>query len=92
MTNIIALIPARFGSKGIIKKILYNLEGKPLLAHSIDYAKKSSLIRDVVVSTDSQEFASLSNKFGARTPFLRPKSLAGDSTQDYPVVHHAVKF
>ncbi len=92
MTNIIALIPARFGSKGIIKKNIIQFRGKPLLAHSIDYAKKSSLIRDVVVSTDSQEFALLSNKFGARTPFLRPKSLAGDSTQDYPVVHHAVKF
>ena len=92
MTNIIALIPARFGSKGIIKKNIIQFRGKPLLAHSIDYAKKSSLIRDVVVSTDSQEFASLSNKFGARTPFLRPKSLAGDSIQDYPVVDHAVKF
>tara|TARA_B100000900_G_C20532898_1_gene697092 strand:- start:467 stop:1144 length:678 start_codon:yes stop_codon:yes gene_type:complete len=92
MTNIIALIPARFGSKGIIKKNIIKFKGKPLLAHSIDYAKKSSLIRDVVVSTDSQEFASLSNKFGARTPFLRPKSLAGDNIQDYPVVQHAVKF
>ena len=92
MTNIIALIPARFGSKGIIKKNIIKFNGKPLLAHSIDYAKKSSLIRDVVVSTDSQEFASLSNKFGARTPFLRPKSLAGDNIQDYPVVQHAVKF
>ena len=92
MVNIIALIPARFGSKGIHKKNILDFKGKPLLAHSIIYAKKSSIVNDVIVSTDSKEFASISNKFGARTPFLRPSSLSGDTVQDYPVVNHAVNF
>lgn len=92
MVNIIALIPARFGSKGIPKKNILDFRGKPLLAHSIIYAKKSSIVNDVIVSTDSEEFASISNKFGARTPFLRPSSLSGDTVQDYPVVNHAVNF
>ena len=82
MKNILALIPARSGSKGIPFKNILKFKGKPLLAHSIIYAKKSSLIQDVVVSTDSEEFASISNEFGARTPFLRPYDLSGDKVQD----------
>ena len=54
MDNIIALIPARSGSKGIPKKNILEFKGKPLLAHSIIYAKKSSLVNDIVVSTDSE--------------------------------------
>ena len=92
MVNIIALIPARFGSKGIPKKNILEFRGKPLLAHSILYAKKSLLVNDIIVSTDSEEFASISNKFGARTPFIRPSSLSGDTVEDYPVVNHAVNF
>ena len=92
MVNIIALIPARFGSKGIPKKNILEFRGKPLLAHSIIYAKKSFIVNDVIVSTDSEEFASISNKFGARTPFIRPFPLSGDTVQDYPVVNHAVNF
>ena len=75
-----------------LKKNILDFRGKPLLAHSIIYAKKSSIVNDVIVSTDSEEFASISNKFGARTPFLRPSSLSGDTVQDYPVVNHAVNF
>lgn len=92
MKNILALIPARSGSKGIPFKNILKFKGKPLLAHSIIYAKKSSLIQDVVVSTDSEEFATISNEFGARAPFLRPYDLSGDKVQDYPVVKHAVNF
>ena len=92
MDNIIALIPARSGSKGIEKKNILMFAGKPLLAHSILYAKKSLLIKDVVVSTDSEEFASISNQFGGRTPFVRPKDLSGDTVEDFPVVNHAVNF
>ena len=92
MKNIIALIPARYGSKGIPLKNILEFKGKPLLAHSINYAKKSLLIQDVIVSTDSEEFASISNEFGARTPFIRPENLSGDEVQDYPVVKHAVTF
>lgn len=92
MKNIIAIIPARSGSKGIKNKNIIEFKGKPLLAHSITYAKKSPLIVDVVVSTDSKEYAFISNKFGARTPFIRPASLSGDGVQDYPVIEHAVNF
>ena len=92
MINIIALIPARSGSKGILKKNILQFQGKPLLAHSIIYAKKSLLIKDVIVSTDSKEFATIANKFGGRTPFIRPKKLSGDTVEDYPVVNHAVNF
>ena len=92
MHNIIALIPARSGSKGIKKKNILLFEGKPLLAHSIIYAKKSHLIKDIIVSTDSEDFANIANEFGARTPFLRPFLLSGDDVQDFSVVEHAVKF
>ena len=92
MKNIIALIPARYGSKGIPLKNILKFKGKPLLAHSISYAKKSLLIQDVIVSTDSEKFASISNEFGARVPFIRPENLSGDEVQDYPVVKHAVNF
>ena len=92
MKNIIALIPARSGSKGIPFKNILEFKGKPLLAHSIIYAKKSSLIQDVIVSTDSEKFVSISNEFGARAPFIRPNELSGDKVQDYPVVKHAVNF
>ena len=92
MKNIVALIPARAGSKGIPFKNILQFKDKPLLAHSIIYAKKSSLIQDVIVSTDSEEFASISNEFGARVPFIRPNDLSGDKVQDYPVVKHAVNF
>ena len=78
-------------AKGYLKKYI-RFKGKPLLAHSIIYAKKSSIVNDVIVSTDSEEFASISNKFGARTPFIRPSSLSGDTVEDFPVVDHAVNF
>lgn len=92
MPNIIALIPARFGSKGIKQKNILLFNGKPLLAHSIIYATKSSLISEIIVSTDSKEFANIANQYGARTPFLRPLSLSGDDVQDFPVIEHAVNF
>ena len=92
MPNIIALIPARFGSKGIKQKNILLFNGKPLLAHSIIYATKSSLISEIIVSTDSKEFANIANEYGARTPFLRPLSLSGDDVQDFPVIEHAVNF
>lgn len=92
MKKIVALIPARSGSKGIPKKNIISFRDKPLIAHSIYYAKQCNLVSDIIVSTDSREFALIANKFGARTPFLRPKELSGDEVQDYPVVEHALKF
>lgn len=89
--KVLAVIPARSGSKSIPRKNIRELNGKPLLAYSIEYAKKSSFITTVVVSTDSHEFAEIANKFGALTPFLRPDFLAGDLVQDFPVALHALE-
>lgn len=92
MVNIVALIPARSGSKGIPKKNIIEFRGKPLMGYSIDYAKNCSLINDIIVSTDSKQFCEIANKLGARTPFLRPSELSGDEVQDFPVVEHTVNF
>lgn len=89
--KVLAVIPARSGSKSIPRKNIRELNGKPLLAYSIEYAKKSSIITTVVVSTDSLKFAEIANKFGALTPFLRPDFLAGDLVQDFPVALHALE-
>ena len=89
--KVLAIIPARAGSKCIPRKNVRLLNGKPLLAYSIEYAKKSSIINRIVVSTDSSEFAQIANKFGAHTPFLRPKFLADDLVEDFPVALNALE-
>ena len=85
--RIIAVIPARKNSKGIKNKNLINLNGLPLISYSIDYAKKSKLINRVFVSTDGDNIASVSKKFGAEV-VIRPKSLSNDTIMpDHAVVH-----
>jgi len=74
----LAFIPAREGSKRLPGKNILSFMGKPLIAWTIEAAVKSNYIDEVVVSTDSQNIANISNKFGANTPHLRPKHLAGD--------------
>jgi CMP-N,N'-diacetyllegionaminic acid synthase len=90
--KIIGIIPARGGSKGIPKKNIINIFGKPLIYYSIKEAKKSKLITDLIVSTDSEEIAKISRKLGADVPFLRPKKLATDRMQTLPVIRHSIKF
>ena len=85
--EIIALIPARGGSKGIHKKNLAELAGKPLIAHSIEYALNCPLIQRTLVSSNDNEIIDIAKKYGAETPFVRPESLARDDTQDYPVLN-----
>lgn len=75
----IAIIPARGGSKGLLGKNIKLLNGLPLIAYSILEAKKSKQIEKVIVSTDSEEIAEISMKFGAEVPFLRPFELASDT-------------
>jgi len=87
-----ALIPARGGSKGIPHKNLTSLAGIPLVAHSILVAQQSKHIDRVVVSTDSQEISEVAKKYGAEVPFLRPADLAEDSTPDFPVFEHCLKW
>ena len=89
--RVIALIPARGGSKGIKNKNIKLLNGKPLIYYTIKAAKKSKLIDRVIVSTDNKRIKSIAIKYGAEVPFIRPKKLSQDRTLDYPVILHAVK-
>jgi len=92
MPSIISLIPARGGSKGIHKKSIAPLAGKPLLAYSIERSLECPLIERTIVSTDDSEIAGTAKKYGAEVPFLRPSELAQDDTQDYPVFRHALQW
>ncbi len=92
MTEILALIPARGGSKGIPRKNIRSFAGYPLIAWSIAAAKQSELVTRVIVSTDDEEIAAVAREWGAETPFLRPAELAQDKTTDLPVFEHALKF
>lgn len=90
--KILAVIPARGGSKGLPRKNILPLGGKPLISYSIETAKKSRLIDRVIVTTDDKEIADVAKKYGAEIPFLRPARLAKDSTPPFPVLEHALKF
>lgn len=76
--NVLAIIPARGGSKGVPQKNIRELCGKPLIAYTIEVALATKLIDRVVVSTEDQEIAEISKSFGAEVPFLRPKHMAQD--------------
>lgn len=90
--NVIAIIPARGGSKGLPRKNIRLLGGKPLIAYSIETAKKSKLIERVLVTTDNQEIADIALEYGAEVPFIRPAELAEDGTPPDPVLKHALAF
>lgn len=90
--TIFTIIPARGGSKSLPRKNIRLFKGKPLVAYSIDYSKKCRFIDRTIVSTDDAEIARISRKYGAETPFLRPKKYAQDSTQDFPVFIHAANW
>jgi N-acylneuraminate cytidylyltransferase len=92
MTDILALIPARGGSKGIPRKNIRSFAGYPLIAWSIAAAKQSSLVTRVIVSTDDEEIAHVAREWGAEAPFLRPPEFALDNTTDLPVFEHALKW
>jgi CMP-N,N'-diacetyllegionaminic acid synthase len=90
--KILALIPARGGSKAIHMKNLKKIAKKPLIQYTIDIAKKSKIFDKIIVSTDNQKILSVSKKLGAEVPFLRPKSLAKDNTPSIKVIKHALNF
>ena len=92
MTEILALIPARGGSKGIPRKNIRSFAGYPLIAWSIAAGLQAHSVNRVVVSTDDEEIAAAAREFGAETPFLRPRELAQDHTTDLPVFQHALKW
>jgi YrbI family 3-deoxy-D-manno-octulosonate 8-phosphate phosphatase len=92
MTEILALIPARGGSKGIPRKNIRSFAGYPLIAWSIAAGLQSNSVSRVLVSTDDEEIASVARDYGADAPFLRPSELAQDRTTDLPVFEHALKW
>lgn len=90
--SVIALIPARGGSKGVPGKNIRSLKGYPLIAYSIIAAKLSKQIDRIIVSTDSEEIASVAKMYGAEVPFLRPADLAADLSGDIGFVSHAIEW
>mgnify|MGYP006249959241 CR=1 FL=1 len=90
--KILAIIPARSGSKSIKDKNITLYKGKPLIYHSIKTALKSKLIDKVIVSTDSKKYKRISLNYGAEVPFLRPKKFSLDFSLDYDFILHATKY
>jgi CMP-N-acetylneuraminic acid synthetase len=90
--SIIAFIFARGGSKGLPGKNVRLLEGKPLIAWSIEQALASKGIKRVIVSTDSDEIAAIARKFGAEVPFKRPEDLSQDSSPEWGAWRHALNY
>ncbi len=90
--RVLAIIPARGGSMGLPGKNIRVMCGKPLIAWSIEKAKKSNYLDMVLVTTDSQKIADVSTQFGARVPFLRPAEMATDKASTYDAVRHALTF
>lgn len=91
MIDVLGIIPARGGSKGITRKNLVELRGRPLLEYTIDAALGATLLKRVVLSTEDEEIAQVGRHAGADVPFLRPKELAQDDTPTLPVVQHALR-
>jgi len=90
--NVLGLIPARSGSKGVTRKNIRPLCGKPMLAYTAEAALWSRRLSRVILSTDDEEIARVGRECGLETPFLRPAELARDETPMLPVVQHAVRF
>ena len=88
--RLLAVIPARGGSKRLPNKNILDFCGKPLIAWTIESGLKSKYIDRIIVSTDSKEIADISKDFGADVPFIRPKEIATDTTSTVDVVNHAI--
>lgn len=92
MENILAIIPARGGSKGLPGKNIKELNGKPLIAYTIEAARESKFIDRVVVSTDDIEIANISMSYGAEIPCLRPKELSNDMSPTIDCILHMLEY
>lgn len=90
--RILAIIPARGGSKGVPRKNIKLLGNKPLIEFTIDSAKNATLLTEIVVSTDDEEIAIAAELAGCKPPFIRPANLAQDHSTSIEVVQHAVEF
>jgi N-acylneuraminate cytidylyltransferase len=92
MAEVVAIIPARSGSKGVVDKNIKLLAGHPLIAYSIAAAQLANEINRIIVSTDSIEYASIAREYGAEVPFLRPLEISGDRSGDYEWVKHLLDW
>ena len=92
MNDVIAIIPARAGSKSVIDKNIQLLSGHPLIAYSIAAAKLSKNINRVIVSTNSKKYADIAKKYGAEVPFIRPDIYATDISTDRDFLIHAINW
>lgn len=90
--DVLAIIPARGGSKGLPNKNILPLLGHPLIAYSIRAAQAADAITRVIVSTDSEEIATIAREYGAEVPFLRPAELAADNSTDMEFFTHALQW
>lgn len=90
--RILGIIPARGGSKSIPRKNIKELGGKPLIAWTIEAAKKSGIFDRLILTTDDEEIARIGKMQGVEAPFMRPKELAEDKTPTLPVLQHAVSW
>ena len=90
--HILALIPARGGSKGVPRKNILSVNGKPLISYTIQQALESRRITRTIVSTDDEEIARISREWGAETPFMRPAELATDTSLDIDAFVHALEW
>lgn len=90
--SVMAIIPARGGSKGLPGKNIKPLCGKPLIAWSIEAGLSSQYIDEVMVTTDSEEIAKIACELGASVPFLRPIELAGDTASSFDAIEHTISF
>ncbi len=90
--EVLAIIPARGGSKGVPRKNILPIAGKPLIAWTIDAAKKSEHIDRIIVTTDDEEIADVARQHGADVPFLRPAELAQDDSTDIEFIKHALTW
>lgn len=91
--KVLAVIPARGGSKGVPRKNIRSVCGRPLIAHTIEHARAAQhLFHRIIVSTDDEEIATVARAYGAEVPFLRPANLARDESPMIPMLQHAVEF
>lgn len=90
--NILAIIPARSGSKSVPHKNIRDICGKPMIAYSIEHGLKSKYINRVIVSTDSEQYADIARSYGAEVPFIRPAEYATDTALDIDVFRHALSY
>jgi len=92
MANVVAIIPARSGSKGVKDKNIKLLAGFPLIAYSISAARLADNVDRVIVSTDSELYANIARKYGGEVPFLRPSKISGDNSTDYDFIKHTLNW